>query len=65
MALRLKGLGEEPRARDSCGMAANPFLSLFSSPEAAQRCSDVRERHAQEVSDLLMRIFLFSASPSK
>lgn len=42
--------------------AANPFLSLFVSPEAAQRSSDSRERDAQELSDLLMRIFLFSAS---
>ena len=59
---QLRGVADNRKTMEE---AVNPFLSLFSSPEAVQKSSDVRKRDAQQLSDLLERIFLFSASPGK
>ncbi len=40
----------------------NPFLSLFSTEEAAQSTLESNRREKQDVGDTLTRIFLFTGS---
>ena len=40
----------------------NPFSSLFSSDEAAQRAESSSKKEKQDLGDLLKRVFLFTAS---